>query len=50
MFGQTGSKISSPHPPQGVGITFRNFVGQIIYFDLLPWIGVAEVITVAYAY
>ncbi|XP_077514023.1 sodium-dependent noradrenaline transporter-like isoform X2 [Amblyomma americanum] len=45
-----GYAVSLPIALQGVGITFRNFVGQIIYFDLLPWIGVAEVITVAYAY
>ncbi|XP_070388454.1 sodium-dependent noradrenaline transporter-like isoform X2 [Dermacentor albipictus] len=36
--------------PEGIGIEIRQFVTAIIYGDLLPWIGVAELIIVMYAY
>ncbi|XP_070388455.1 sodium-dependent noradrenaline transporter-like isoform X3 [Dermacentor albipictus] len=42
--------LSLPLALRGIGIEIRQFVTAIIYGDLLPWIGVAELIIVMYAY
>lgn len=38
------------HFPQGFGVRIRQFVARAFYVDVLPWIGFAEALTVAYAY
>ncbi|XP_075535036.1 sodium-dependent noradrenaline transporter-like [Dermacentor variabilis] len=42
--------LSLPLTLRGIGIEIRRFVTAIVYGDLLPWIGFAELIVVVYAY